>query len=60
MTEPMFAVAGPVFTIDGDRVPSLARDCVRLEIEEGRRGPAHAAAARVRDRRRRHRAHRTG
>jgi len=38
MTEPMFAVAGPVFSIDGDRVPSLARDCVRLEIEEGVEG----------------------
>jgi uncharacterized protein len=38
MTEPMFAVAGPVFSIDGDRVPSLARDCVRLEVEEGVEG----------------------
>ena len=38
MTEPLFAPAGPVFTIDGERVPSLARDCVRLEIEEGVEG----------------------
>jgi phage protein D len=38
MTEPMFALAGPVFSIDGTRVPSMARDCVRLEIEEGVEG----------------------
>ena len=38
MTEPMLAPAGPVFTVDGERVPSLARDCVRLEIEEGVEG----------------------
>lgn len=35
MTEPLFAPAGPVCTVDGEPVPSLARDCVRLEIEEG-------------------------
>lgn len=34
MTEPMFAPAGPVFSVDGERVPSLARDCVQLAIEE--------------------------
>jgi hypothetical protein len=33
MTEPMLAPAGPVFSVDGQRVPSMARDCVRLEIE---------------------------
>src|SRR5262249_23698029 len=38
MTEPMFALSGPVFSIDGTRVPSMARDCVRLEIEEGVEG----------------------
>ncbi len=38
MTDPLFAPAGPVFSIDGDRVPSLARDCVRLEIQEGVEG----------------------
>ncbi len=38
MTESMFAPAGPVFSVDGERVPSLARDCVRLEIEEGVEG----------------------
>jgi phage protein D len=38
MTEPMFALVGPVFSIDGTRVPSMARDCVRLEIEEGVEG----------------------
>ena len=38
MTEPMFAPAGPVFSIDDDRVPSMAKDCVRLEIEEGVEG----------------------
>jgi phage protein D len=38
MTEPMFEPAGPVFSVDGQRVPSLARDCVRLQIEEGVEG----------------------
>ena len=38
MTEPMVAPAGPVFSVDGQRVPSMARDCVRLEIEEGVEG----------------------
>jgi phage protein D len=38
MTEPMLAPAGPVFSIDGQRVPSMARDCVHLEIEEGVEG----------------------
>jgi phage protein D len=38
MAEPLFAPAGPVFSIDGERVPSMARDCVRLEIEEGVEG----------------------
>jgi phage protein D len=34
MTDPLLAPAGPVFSIGGKVVPSLARDCVRLEIEE--------------------------
>jgi phage protein D len=38
MTEPMFTMDGAVFSIDGDRVPSMAKDCVRLEIEEGVEG----------------------
>lgn len=35
MNDPLFAPAGPVCTVDGEVAPSLARDCVRLEIEEG-------------------------
>ena len=38
MTDPLFAPAGPVFSVDGTVVPSMARDCVRLEIEEGLEG----------------------
>ena len=38
MTEPTYAPAGAVFSVDGERVPSLARDCVRLEIDEGVEG----------------------
>jgi phage protein D len=38
MTEPTYAPAGPVFSVDGERVASLARDCVRLEIDEGLAG----------------------
>ena len=38
MTEverPGYAAVSPVFRVDGERVPELARDCVRLEITEG-------------------------
>ncbi|HET6210997.1 MAG TPA: hypothetical protein VFD94_11465 [Jatrophihabitans sp.] len=38
MTDPLFAPAGPVFSINGTTVPSMARDCVRLEIDEGIEG----------------------
>ena len=38
MTEPTYASAGPVFSVDGERLPSLARDCVRLDIDEGVEG----------------------
>ncbi len=38
MPEPTFAVAGPVLSVDGERVPSLARDCARLVVEEGVEG----------------------
>jgi Bacteriophage probable baseplate hub protein len=35
MTEPLFAAVAPVFTVDGELVRPLARDCARLEITEG-------------------------
>jgi phage protein D len=35
MTDPFIALEGPVFSIDGTLVPSMARDCAHLEIEEG-------------------------
>jgi phage protein D len=38
MTDPLFAPAGPVFSINSTVVPSMARDCVRLEIDEGIEG----------------------
>ncbi|MEW9553376.1 phage late control D family protein [Nonomuraea sp. NPDC050783] len=38
MTEPLFATASPVFTVDDGLVRELARDCVRLEISEDVRG----------------------
>jgi phage protein D len=38
MTEPVYAAVGPVFTVDGELVGDLARDCVRLEIAEGVEG----------------------
>ncbi len=31
---PAYAAAGPVLTVDGNRQPDLARDLVRLEVEE--------------------------
>lgn len=38
MTDPFIALEGPVFSIEGKLVPSMARDCVHLEIEEGVEG----------------------
>jgi phage protein D len=38
MTEPLLAIVSPVFTINGELNRDLARDCVRLEIEEGVEG----------------------
>ena len=38
MTDPLFAPAGPVFSVNSTAVPSMARDCVRLEIDEGIEG----------------------
>jgi len=38
MTDPLFAPAGPVFSVNSVTVPSMARDCVRLEIDEGIEG----------------------
>ena len=38
MSEPSHAVVSPVFSVAGQVVGELARDCVRLEIEEGTEG----------------------
>jgi phage protein D len=38
MTDQLVGVASPVFTIAGDAVPALARDCVRLVVDEGVEG----------------------
>ncbi|HST48491.1 phage late control D family protein [Jatrophihabitans sp.] len=38
MTDPLFAPVGPVFSVNSAPVPSMARDCVRLEIDEGIEG----------------------
>lgn len=38
MTETLLAVAGPVFTVGGEAVRGLARDCVRLVVAEGLEG----------------------
>ncbi len=38
MTDPLYAPAGPVFSVNGAVVPSMARDCVRLEVAEGVEG----------------------
>lgn len=38
MTEPMLAPWGPVFSVEGQPVASMARDCLRLEVEEGVEG----------------------
>ncbi|WP_255768580.1 phage late control D family protein [Pseudarthrobacter sulfonivorans] len=38
MTDPLLAAVSPVFTVNGELIPSLARDCVRLEVAEGSEG----------------------
>jgi phage protein D len=38
MTEAPFGVVAPVFTVDGELVRELARDCVRLDVGEGVEG----------------------
>jgi phage protein D len=38
MTDPLLAVGGPVFTVAGELERDLARDCLRLEVEEGVEG----------------------
>jgi phage protein D len=38
MTDPIFSITAPVFTVDGEINRDLARDCVRLEVEEGVEG----------------------
>jgi phage protein D len=38
MTDPVYAPAAPLFTVDGELIPALARDCVRLEVSEGVEG----------------------
>jgi phage protein D len=38
MTEPLFYSSAPVFTVDGEPRPELARDLVRLEIDEATDG----------------------
>jgi phage protein D len=38
MTETLLATASPVFTVGGDVVRGLARDCVRLVVDEGVEG----------------------
>ncbi|MGW4095825.1 phage late control D family protein [Mycobacterium sp. NPDC004974] len=38
MTEPAISFGTPVFTVKGEPVPDLARDCVKMEIDEGVEG----------------------
>jgi len=38
MTDPLLAIVSPVFEVNGELSRDLARDCVRLEIEEGVEG----------------------
>src|SRR4051794_24048898 len=38
MTDPLIAIVAPVFEVNGELSRDLARDCVRLEIEEGVEG----------------------
>ena len=41
MTELLYAATSPVFTVDGESVGQLARDCLRLEVCEGIEGLRH-------------------
>ncbi|WP_018353264.1 phage late control D family protein [Longispora albida] len=34
MTEPGLSAVSPVFTVDGEVAPELARDCLRLDVDE--------------------------
>jgi phage protein D len=38
MTDPLLSIVSPVFTVDGELNRDLARDCVRLEVEESVHG----------------------
>lgn len=38
MTDPLIALVSPVFTVGGELSRDLARDCVRLEVDEGVEG----------------------
>lgn len=38
MTDPVISITAPVFAVDGEVNHDLARDCVRLEVEEGVEG----------------------
>ena len=38
MTDTLLGTASPVFSIAGRAVPSLARDCVRMVVDEGVEG----------------------
>lgn len=38
MTDPQLAITAPVFTVAGELSADLARDCIRLEIEESTEG----------------------
>ena len=33
MTDPLLAIVSPVFTVNGELAGSLARDCVRLDLD---------------------------
>jgi phage protein D len=38
MTDTLLSVAAPVFSVAGEAVPGMARDCVRLVVDEGVEG----------------------
>lgn len=38
MTDPLVATVSPVFSLNGELMGNLARDCVRLEVAEGSEG----------------------
>jgi uncharacterized protein len=44
VTEPLYASSAPVFKVDGSLEPSLARDLLRLDVEEDREGLKHCLA----------------